>query len=62
MNDLPEPCTQDALDLGCKCYTPAGSRWHFEPPEPRRAYWCPLHGAEEYQVPIAVLIGERDEE
>jgi hypothetical protein len=39
----PEPCTDAAMAQGCACYT-HGSRWDIDPPEPRIAQHCPLHG------------------
>lgn len=42
--DLPEPCTQEALDMGCTCRIPSAGAHDIDPPEPRRDDACPLHG------------------
>ena len=39
-----EPCTQDAINLGCICTIPIAGPTDIDPPEPRRNIHCPLHG------------------
>jgi hypothetical protein len=43
-DDTPEPCTEEAIEQGCKCWIPMGGYPDIDPPEPRRHPHCPLHG------------------
>jgi len=40
----PEPCTAAAIHQGCTCSVPPAHSASIDPPEPRRAKDCPLHG------------------
>jgi hypothetical protein len=40
----PDPCTEEANDLGCTCTVPLAWSNAIDTPEPRIAKDCPLHG------------------
>lgn len=50
-NNYPEPCTEEAERLGCTCTMRLsqiirGEYAPVDPPEPKIARDCPLHGSE----------------
>jgi hypothetical protein len=50
-SEKPEPCTAEAYEEGCTCYMqnspiPRGEYAPIDPPEPKVARDCPLHGRE----------------
>ena len=58
-DELPEPCTDEAIDLGCTCSVPTAGAHDIDPPEPRIDKHCDLHGR--YQDPDAAYDRKRDE-
>jgi hypothetical protein len=51
-DEIPEPCTEEAYELGCTCQMrpspiPRGEYAPLDPPEPRISRDCPVHGAPE---------------
>lgn len=39
-----DPCTEEAFEQGCTCRVPTATAYDFDPPEPKRDKYCPLHG------------------
>ena len=44
--ETPEPCSDEAYAEGCSCYVPISGSHATDPPEPKVAKDCPLHGWE----------------
>jgi hypothetical protein len=42
--DIPEPCTEEARELGCTCRMSPVHSTDIDPPEPIVDRWCPVHG------------------
>ena len=43
MKDVPEMCSQEAVDMGCICIVPPVRPNDINPPEPKRNRYCPVH-------------------
>ena len=44
LTGTPEPCTFEAVRLGCTCRMESVNSASIDPPEPIVNPWCPLHG------------------
>ena len=44
LDDIPDPCTDEARDQGCICHMPVAALEDTDPPGPCRNKFCPLHG------------------
>ena len=42
--EIPEPCTSLAYEMGCTCHIPVAGPTAIDPPDPRVDWACPIHG------------------
>jgi hypothetical protein len=57
LDNKPDPCTDEAYELGCTCSIPFVHSNDIDPPEPRIDPWCPVHG---HRDPDRELQEQRD--